>query len=232
MNSTDRLSLAEIDLKIAFRQAGCPVCRLKRKIADRYIFGLLWENVNDMTTRVHLARSLGFCPQHTWQLYHTEMEQFGSGLGISIIYEDLTRSLANGLRDFETRLPVQPERLRWWQRVWARLQAALGRAAPVARPEGILPSEPCRVCAHCAEAEESDIHWLVEGCADAVFSKLYAASDGLCLPHLRRALERAAQIKPETARFLAADAAAGWKRSRLTWANMPASTPGNTATKK
>ncbi len=205
----NRLGLAEIELKIAFRQAGCPICRLKRQGADRYIFGLLWENVNDMTTRIHLARSLGFCPQHTWQLYRTEMEQFGNGLGSSIIYEDLTRLVVSGLRDFQARLPASsPPRLRWWQRGWAWWQKALGRAAPIVQPAGITPAEACRVCVHSAGAEARDIQWLVEGCADAVFRKQYAASDGLCLPHLQQALTRAAQAHPAAARFLAETAVA------------------------
>jgi len=201
--------IAWVDFKEAFRQSGCPICHLQRKVVERYIFHLLWENVNDVTTRVHLARSLGFCPEHTWQLYHTEISRFGSGLGISIIYEDLARSVVSGLRDFEMHLSdYLPERPHWWQRGWAQLRAALRRIAPVLQPTGIIPAEQCQACVYSTEAEERYIHWLVEGCADSAFSRLYTASDGLCLLHLRQTLAWAAQAYPDVARFLAGTTAA------------------------
>ena len=208
MKGESRLSMGEAYLKIAFRQPGCPICRLKQEVMDRYIFSLLWENVNDVNTRIHLVRSLGFCSEHTWQLYHTEINRFGSGLGISIIYEDLTRYVMVGLRDYEARLPSNaPNRPRWWQRVWTRLRAVLGRSRPIARPGGILPVEPCRVCVHGADSEARYMHWLIEGCTDAAFRGWYAASDGLCLPHLRLVLEQAAQTESDVARFLTDTAA-------------------------
>jgi hypothetical protein len=203
MNDHEIPMLTWIELREAFRQPGCPICHLKRRVADRYIFRLLWENVNDVTTRVHLLRSLGFCPEHTWQLYHTEISQFGSGLGVSIIYENLVHRVMGGLRHFEAHLraPQQP-RTHWWQRAWTRLKAAFGWAGPARRPTSISPSEPCRVCVHCTDAEERYIHWLVMGCADPDFRESYGASDGLCLPHLRQALERATPDHPDEARFL------------------------------
>ena len=203
-----KLGIAGIDLKAAFQRSGCPICRLKQEAAHRYIKGLLGENLNDVTTRVHVARSLGFCTDHSWQLYHTEMARFGDGLGTSILYEDLTRRIVQGLRDLEVQPATTPDRRHWWQRRWARLRAIVGYPS-LAAPHlgGLLPQEPCPVCTHAAESEIRDLHLLIEGCADPTFRDWYAASEGLCLPHLRQTLAQAAQADPDVARFLAATAA-------------------------
>ena len=211
MSSSDGLGVVTLELRGAFRQPGCPICRVKQTAADQYIFHLLWENVNDYTTRLHLVRGLGFCPEHTWQVYHTEVDQFGDGLGVSIIYEHLTRLIVEGLGNFQTGLLVNvPVHGHWWQRAWTRLRAAARQTTSLPhRPcmEGLAPTEECRVCFHAKTTEQYDIEWLVQGCADMGFRNKYAASDGLCLTHLRQALERAARSDPEAARFLADDAA-------------------------
>ena len=211
MSSGDGLGIVTLELRGAFRHPGCPICRVKQVTADRYILRLLWENVNDFTTRLHLVRGLGFCPEHTWQVYHTEVDQFGDGLGISIIYEHLTRLIVGGLLGFEASLPVStPEHRHWWQRGWVRLRAWLRRPSPsrsAPQRDDLVPSEECRVCFHARTTEQNDIEWLVQGCADMGFRNKYAASDGLCLTHLRQALERAARYDPDVARFLADDAA-------------------------
>jgi len=211
MSSGNGLGIVTLELSGAFRQPGCPICRVKRETADRYILHLLWENVNDYTTRLHLVRSLGFCPEHTWQLYHTEVNNFGDGLGISIIYEHLTHLIATGLHDFTTSLPAsQRAHPRWWQRGWTQLRVWLGYPSPsrpAPRIDDLAPSEECRGCFHARATEQNDVEWLVQGCADIGFRNKYAASDGLCLTHLRQALKRAARSDPDVARFLANDAA-------------------------
>lgn len=208
MNPDDGLGIVTLELRGAFRQPGCPICRVKRETADRYILHLLWENVNDFTTRLHLVNSLGFCPKHTWQMYHAEVDMFGDGLGVSIIYEHLTRLIMDGLSGFEASLPMSaPERPSWWQRAWLRLRAAMRRTPSSPRLDGLAPHEECRVCFYANRTEQNNIEWLTQGCADDDFRSKYIASDGLCLAHLRQALAHAAQTQPDVARFLASDAA-------------------------
>jgi len=209
MSSDDGLGIAALELRGAFRQPGCPICRVKQETADRYIFHLLWENVNDFTTRLHLVNSLGFCPEHTWQVYHTEVDKFGDGFGISIIYEHLTRLIVEGLYNFQTSLPANaPVHGHWWQRAWGRLRSTVRRtASQVPHLDGLVPGEECRACFFAKGTERDNIMWLVQGCAGAEFRDKFAASDGLCLTHLRPALEQAARSGPEVARFLAYDAA-------------------------
>ncbi|MBN1813111.1 MAG: hypothetical protein JXA14_14840, partial [Anaerolineae bacterium] len=52
----------------------------------------------------------------------------------------------------------------------------------------LSPSECCRACDLVGQMEDAHLNWLVEGLAEAEFQTLYAASAGLCLPHLRLAL--------------------------------------------
>jgi hypothetical protein len=65
---------------------------------------------------------------------------------------------------------------------------------------GISPQQPCHACKIVDRSEETNLAWLVRESADPKFRAWYAASDGLCLPHLRRALAQAEEA--ETARFL------------------------------
>jgi hypothetical protein len=73
---------------------------------------------------------------------------------------------------------------------------------------------------------EINLGWLVEQIADADFLALYAASDGLCLPHLRRALalardeeavRRLAEVSLNRLAPLAADA--GEYVRKMDWNN-------------
>jgi len=155
------------------------------------------------------VNSLGFCAEHTWQVYHTEVDQFGDGLGVSIIYEHLTRLIADGLYNFETSLPANaPAHGHWWQHAWARQRSTVRQTTlQVPHMDGLVPSEECRACFFAKGTEHDNIMWLVQGCAGAKFRDKFAASEGLCLTHLRPALEWAAQSDPEVARFLAYDAA-------------------------
>ena len=205
-----RFGLAELDLKKAFGESGCPICRLKRDSARRYIDHLLWENVNDTTTRILLARSLGFCPEHTWYMYHAERDAYGDWLGLAIIYKDLTQLVNSHLAGFEARLPVNAAPpTRWWERGWKRLTRALGRpSAPATAPglESLSPQATCRACFYAENSERNNVGWLVEGFADEALRRSYAASEGLCLTHLRQALQYAVCVRHEVARFLAEDA--------------------------
>ncbi len=196
MSNDRRFALAEVELKAAFRQEGCPVCRVEQEAAARYLFHLLWENVNDLTTRVRLVHSNGFCPAHAWQLYRMETEHFGDAMGNGIIYEDLLQRVDAALRDLAGQ-PAPKPRSSWWRRA----------ASPADMPAGLAGGEPCPACARGRETAQRIIGWLVEGCTDEAFRAAYAASSGLCLRHLREAL-RAAGANPEVAGYLAGDAAA------------------------
>lgn len=188
-----------LELRSALHYPGCPVCRVKEQSVHRHLFGLLWENVNNMGARIVLAGSLGYCPRHTWQLYDLAGTFFSREAGIAIIYQDLARHVAHRLRRAGACAPEAAGKPRWWQRGWKWLRTAVGL-----RPsKSTSPTRSCPACTHGDACEERNLEWLVEGCLDAPFRALYEASDGLCLPHLRQALAMAERAHPDVARYLA-----------------------------
>ncbi len=208
------MDLLTLELKLAFRETGCPICRLRHKAAQRYIHSILWENVNDADTRVYLVRALGFCHIHAWQFQKMEEAVWADGLGTGIIYEDLTGRALAGLESYveeqEKRVSRRRAQSGWWRRWVARFSTWWGQwfPRPITHsyqklPSGLIPQARCRVCEMSELSEISYLSWLVRGCAEAEFRQWYQASDGLCLPHLRRALAMAEEEEPEAALFLA-----------------------------
>ena len=59
-------------LERACEQEGCPLCRLARAQERRWLWMLLWENVNDPGVRDRIAVSWGFCRRHAWELAYLE----------------------------------------------------------------------------------------------------------------------------------------------------------------
>ncbi len=191
MGNKQRFLLAEAELQAAFGLDGCPICRIRKEAERRYLFHLLWENVNDLSTRERLVRSYGFCPSHTWALFQLEQEAFGDHLGSAILYQDLV----------------------------ARLSAHLGRRNPEGRRAArrvaghrrhpYIPESPCPACEQGEATEQRAVGWLVAACADEGFREAYRASEGLCYRHLLQALELASRTtEDKVAHFLAAEAAA------------------------
>lgn len=211
------MDLITLNLKLAFREPGCPVCRLRQQQEQRYLFNLLYENVNDGTTRLRLVRGLGLCPDHAWRLQATEPQHWSDGLGTGIIYEDLTGRLLGSLSAYlaQDRSPQEGlarlmERLREWLKPRGRMGRWLAQYLPAPAPATSLlarlsPTASCRACEMIGDREETYLIWLARQSGDPEFRGWYSASDGLCLPHLRRALTYAED--EETVRFLAQVAA-------------------------
>ncbi|MGQ9683528.1 MAG: DUF6062 family protein [Anaerolineae bacterium] len=204
MSDSAQLGVADVDLRLAVGRPGCPICRLQRRTEQRYIKGILGETLNDQTTRMHLVRSLGLCPEHNRQLFRTEIASCGDSLAASIVYEDLARRLAQALNQLGAEDGTTFPGRRWWGRAWARLRRMAGGAAPTpSLLADLYPQEPCRVCEQGRRAAVMNLRLLVQGCADPAFRDRYAASDLLCLPHLRLALPIAAEAGGGVVGFLA-----------------------------
>ena len=61
----------------------CPICELGNATVNKYIDGMLYENVNDPGLRKKLARRKGLCSLHGELLL-----KHGDALGIAIIHSD------------------------------------------------------------------------------------------------------------------------------------------------
>lgn len=168
----------------ACAQPGCPLCRLAQSATARFLDNLFYEMVNDAGVRGQLRNSLGFCKPHTRLLLETLLRD---PLGLTIIYHDVLNAiLANlpppdearrpaGLLDRLLRRP--PEEIA--KRVKSTLQA-------------LTPRSPCPACHYQDQYTNSMLESLMTHLKTSALSQALEASDGLCLPHLRLALEKPA----------------------------------------
>lgn len=168
----------------ACAQPGCPMCRLMADIDRRYLTSIMHETVTDPDIRIKLRRSQGFCHQHTWGLPNAGA---GARLGVAIIYHDFLGRIAETLKQGDFK-PAGGLSLRRAKENFNRHEPALATSAVV---QQLKPEAPCPACLHHDELETISIITLVEMLAkedERVLSAL-KASEGLCIPHLRRALE-------------------------------------------
>jgi len=218
------MGLITLSLKLAFREPGCPVCRLRQESTDRYLFGLLYEYVNDGSTRFHFVRGIGFCHQHAWALQAMERRHWQKGMKEGILYEDLAARVLDSLSQYLARNPASTKREERRLCQWLKRLGSLGRWLAHRRGcvepaesllERISPAAGCRVCAIADRSEAIHLQWLMRHMLDPEFRSWYAASDGLCLPHFRRALAHAED--EESARYLAEFTAV---KLGLLWTNL------------
>ncbi len=197
-----QLGLLAVDLKLAMQQTGCPICRIRDESEYKYLYFLLWENVNDGTTRQHIVASLGFCPRHTWQMGRIETKNFGDAFGNSIIYENLVEIVRNRLAQYMRRAQAD-QRSKWRQ--WR--DQLLRRPGRLPSPAELQPQTNCRVCHTGEQTETSHLHWLLQGLSDSKspFHEWYLHSERLCFRHLRRVLELVEPSTEAGAMFLARD---------------------------
>lgn len=167
---------AYYDLVERLERPGCPVCALAARSVSQYLDTLAYEQVNEPAVRAALRHAGGFCRRHAWQF----LQMGGAVLGAAIIYADLLRTVRREL-SADTRTDQRgrsPRRL---------LRGLLGGAVPTNR-------ERARTCPACAVEEQAEHRYLSiiqEVAGDAAFQERYATADGLCLPHLRAALQGA-----------------------------------------
>ena len=163
----------------AFREAGCPVCSLLARGAQRALDGLMYEQVNDPITRDRLVESHGFCNWHAWMLPRIA----NSGLGTAIIYQHL--------------LQVAREVLEEARQDAAAGRRALGRrdrffgthGAPSPFPEWRRKKTPCFLCGLSHQSERDALTVILDYIGEPEFAEAFARSAGLCLSHLGLAAE-------------------------------------------
>ena len=165
----------------AFREPGCPVCRLEQHSVERYLDSQFYENVNSPKWRDHLRASLGFCREHAWLAVE---KRLGDPLGFSIIYRDLVNSVLKRLEAGEGAAPAP----RGWTALLRQLPEK-ARARIAGALAAVTPRRRCPVCEHRDESTRNTLAALLEELKQPEMAAALQASQGLCLPHLRHALE-------------------------------------------
>ena len=169
-------SVSYFELLDAFREEGCPVCRLLLKWSRSYLDSLFYEYVNDSGIRSRLRESYGFCNWHTWMAATIDHSQSG----IAIIYEHLLKDqiqlLQAMLRSIKPRF--------WWGRLKAKWFRAEGKPPILAQRSR---TSPCPACERLDQFFEPDLtHTLLSSLADPAFADRFRLSFGLCLPQDRK----------------------------------------------
>lgn len=202
------------EIREALGQAGCPVCRLLSRDAERYLDSVLWELVNDPGVRDELNRARGYCPQHGWLLVRA-----GAALGVAI----LTRGVVRTLLDEMAANPAGDAPRSVLGGMFRRSESSEPPAAlgdlPRAQPgrstsrlvEALSPQAPCPVCVRLEPREQDYLRTLaVYLDPPGGLGEVYGASGGLCLDHFRQALPLAAAAR--TVETLVAAQQMVWER--------------------
>jgi uncharacterized protein DUF6062 len=163
----------------ACARPGCPLCGCLQELAARHLAAVLAEHVTDPVTRARIAAAGGFCAAHAATLRETPE----AALGTAIVYQVLVEEACGWLEATARAVGAPEGRSRW------RTLVGRGRRARSVPRSG---RERCPVCVELAAAERRYLDGLLAGLAEPELGGAYAASDGLCVPHLELALARAA----------------------------------------
>ena len=169
--------VAYFELVDACKEDGCPVCFLVAKISLRSLDNLMWERVNDPSTRNDLVASQGFCNWHAWMILQVPHSQSGT----AILHEHLVRE--------QTEILKRLERMHRAGRPWKRLLRRL--FSPFDRPTAVSGREkktPCPICAQVRSFEATYLWIGLEFMSDLDFQRSFEGSFGLCIPHLYMAV--------------------------------------------
>jgi hypothetical protein len=183
---TTRHSVSYHDLREAMAQPGCAICRLAADVAERYLDFLLWERVMEPDLRRELRQARGFCREHAWQLVRP-----GSSTGIAELMQDILHELLQTLE-----VPISQEPPPVSRKSLPKVRTMLdvqSLESAMALSDALKPQadQRCPACVQCQIMEEIYLDTLLDSLPDADdLLAVYQASDGLCLPHFRRALGR------------------------------------------
>ena len=187
----------------AMEQHGCPICHVKNLVEKSYLENLIFENVNDVETRIKFIASLGYCPVHAWQLGMMECEEDGDAIGNSILYEDLVRVVLRPLEQYEKEYKAKKHNigfriLNWYKR-WRGQLIDLPH-----EPYSPMIRSKCRVCQIGENNEKYYLEHMLKDFSqpESRLREKYLRSDGLCLQHFRMALNIQKHATESGAQFL------------------------------
>ena len=171
----------------ACQEPGCPVCSLAQRAVRRHLEQVIYDSVNDPPTRARLRESLGYCYDHAWQL-----TQAGAStpLGVAFIYRDLLNTVTKVLEEggYE-----RPSRRFTFSQVVETVDRNKPSVFTQTAVQHLTPQKPCPACDHRDNMTTLYAIALMDALAenDARLRESLEATDGLCVPHLRRAMELA-----------------------------------------
>lgn len=177
----------------ACREPGCPVCHLEQRSVERYLDSQFYESVNEPAWRDRLRASLGFCHEHAWLAVD---KRLGDALGFALIYRDVINGILTRLEDG---VPYRVSRRSRFvlRRIPEQVRNIVERVL-----YALTPQKHCPACQHRDEITHITLSALVKELEVPAMADALQGSDGLCLPHLRLALELVKNV-PACERLLA-----------------------------
>ncbi len=172
--------LGHFSLIEACNQVGCPICTIEHNAVSTYLQAILSHYVDDSDMRERLCLTWGYCHTHARMLPTVER---GNLLTIAVMYQDI---LEKGVTPVLTRKKGIPKRS-FLSSVTRRLfkgkqQMASGQRLPL--------RNVCLACNVEREVETTVLQILLNALAkqDEQMLEALHRSDGICLPHVSRAL--------------------------------------------
>lgn len=169
----------------ACREPGCPVCRVEQESVERYLDNQFYENVNSPRWRDRLRASLGFCHEHAWLAVD---KRLGDALGFTIIYHDVVNSILKQLDESGSASDIKA-RKSFLRQLSEEARMKIGKIL-----QAISPRKHCPACEHREEAIRTILSALLEELKKPEMTDALQASNGLCFPHLRLALEHVRDV--------------------------------------
>ncbi len=169
----------------ACEEPGCPVCFLVKKSVNMYLAMVLAGYVDAPDLRQQLCDSWGYCHKHAWELSKVE---HGNILTISIMYQDiLEREAHKALEQLSGKKAGKTS--------GGFLQGFFKGKKPEAPSQQHPYQTVCPACEMGREVEENALRILLKALAekDTSIQDALHSSDGLCFPHLHRALAMASE---------------------------------------
>ena len=164
-------SLMRAALIEALQSPACALCQIAQQNNPRYVETLLDEAVIDVDQRDAWRAAKGLCSWHAWMA--TKSPQ-GAG-SLAILYQDVLRhdlSLIDPVTAPDDRRQRSAQR-RFLRRLRNWLESC--QAGPT-----------CPACRTWGEQEDLYVQVLLNDWPEPALSQAFAASVGLCWPHLRR----------------------------------------------
>src|SRR5690606_23843542 len=83
--------MAEVRLAELVAAPGCPGCRERQRVVERYTEAYLYESVNDVRFRGDLDAARGLCGDHVREMLRADARQSGGLLGPAILLDAMIR---------------------------------------------------------------------------------------------------------------------------------------------
>ncbi len=187
-------AIAVANLIETMKEPGCPVCSQERKAARKTADGFLYEHMMDPDAREEALSAYGFCPPHTRLMAATELASTGEPQGINMLYETLNRRVSSELKAWQGQ-----------NQITSGVRGALERLGLASGGGQVLrPARGCPICAAAGLAGLNALTTLMDELQRSApdITGAYTASDGLCIRHVRLALEKLSGSHPKAARWL------------------------------